>query len=79
MYFLTPRKVAIFGVSGEAIPRQMNFLIDKTSDTGKGANTVVSLLDFFFSHHGLGEANASLHANNCCGQNKNNTMVQYLK
>ena len=56
----------------------MNFIIDEASDTGKGANTVVSMLDFFFSHHGLGEATASLHADNCSGQNKNTTMVQYL-
>ena len=78
IYFLTPRKAAIFGVCCEAIPRQVNFIIDEASDTGKGANTVVSMLDFFFSHYGLGETTASLHADNCCGQNKNNTMVQYL-
>ena len=78
IYFLTPRKAAIFGVCCEAIPRQVNFIIDEASDTGKGANTVVSMLDYFFSHYGLGEATASLHADNCCGQNKNNTMVQYL-
>ena len=78
IYFLTPRKVAIFGVCCEALPRQVNFLIDEASDTGKGANTVVSLLDFFFSHHSLGETDVSLHADNCSGQNKNNTMVQYL-
>ena len=53
IYFLTPRKGAIFGVCCEAIPRQVNFVIDEASDTGKGANTVVSLLDFFFSHHGM--------------------------
>ena len=47
IYFLTPRKVAIFGVCCETILRQVNFLIDEASDTGKGANTVVSLLDFF--------------------------------
>ena len=78
IYFLTPRKAAIFGVCCEAIPRQVNFVIDEASDTGKGANTVVSLLDFYFSHYSLGETTASLHADNCSGQNKNNTMVQYL-
>ena len=78
IYFLTPRKAAIFGVCCEAIPRQVNFVIDEASDTGKGANTVVSLLDFFFGHYGLGETTASLHTDNCSGQNKNNTMVQYL-
>ena len=78
IYFLTPRKAAIFGVCCKAIPRQVNFVIDEASDTGKGANTVVSMLDFFFSHHGLGESKASLHADNCSGQNKDNAMVQYL-
>ena len=48
IYFLTPRKAAIVGVCCEAIPRQVNFVIDEASDTGKGANTVVSMLDFFF-------------------------------
>ena len=48
IYFLRPpSKAAIFGVCCEAIPRQVNFIIDEASDTGKGANTVVSLLDFF--------------------------------
>ena len=78
IYFLTPRKAAIFGVCCEAILHQVNFIIDEASDTGKGANMVVSMLDFFFSHHALGESKASLHADNCSGQNKNNTMVQYL-
>ena len=78
IYFLTPRKAAIFGICCEAIPRQVNFIIDEASDTGKGANTVVSMLDFFFSHYGLGECTVSLHADNCSGQNKNNAMVQYL-
>ena len=78
IYFLTPRKVAIFGICCEAIPHQVNFIIDEASDTGKGANTVVSLLNYFFEHYGLGETTVSLHADNCSGQNKNNTVVQYL-
>ena len=36
------------------------------------------MLDYFFNHHGLGETTVTLHADNCCGQNKNNTMMQYL-
>ena len=78
IYFLTPRKAALFGICCEAIPRQVNFIIDEASDTGKGANTVVSMLHFFFHNHGLGETTVSLHADNCSGQNKNNAMVQYL-
>ena len=78
IYFLTPRKCGIFGVCCEAIPRQINYLIDEASDTGKGANTIVSLLHHFFEQHGLGERRVHLHADNCVGQNKNNTMLHYL-
>ena len=75
VYFLTPRKCAIFGVCCEAVPCQINYLIDEAVDVGKGANTVVSMLHHFFSHHGLGEKDVHLHADNCVGQNKNNTMI----
>ena len=56
----------------------MNFVIDDASDTGKGASTIVSMLHYFFAHHSLGETHLKLHADNCAGQNKNNTMLQYL-
>ena len=44
IYFLTPRKCAVFGVNCEALPRQVNFLCNESGDCGKGANTVVSQL-----------------------------------
>ena len=78
IYFLTPRKCALFGVCCEAIPRQVNYLIDEASDTGKGSNTTISLLQHFFKVHGLGEREVHLHADNCVGKNKNNMMLQYL-
>uniref|UniRef100_A0A1X7VAP6 DUF7869 domain-containing protein n=1 Tax=Amphimedon queenslandica TaxID=400682 RepID=A0A1X7VAP6_AMPQE len=36
-------KCGIFGVCCEAIPQQVNFLIDESFDTGKGANPVISM------------------------------------
>ena len=78
IYFLTPRKCSIFGVNCEALPRQVNFLGDEAGDCGKGANAVISQLDYFFRHHGLGETEVFLHADNCYGQNKNNYMIWYL-
>lgn len=78
IYFLTPRKCTVFGVNCEALPRQVNFLTDEAGDCGKGANAVISRIHFFFKHHGLGETEVYLHADNCCGQNKNNAMIQYL-
>ena len=66
----------MFGVCCEGIPRQINDLIDEASDVGKGANMVVSLLHHFLEHHGLGEIDVGLHADNCVGRNKNNTVLQ---
>ena len=76
LYFLTPRKCSIFGVCSEAVPRQVNYLKDEAVDVGKGANTVISMLHHFFEKHSLGEDHVHLHADNCVGQNKNNTLVQ---
>ncbi len=73
-----PRKCSVFGVNCEAIPRQVNFLADEAGDCGKGSNTVISQLHYFFENHGLGEKEVYLHADNCTGQNKNNMMLQYL-
>jgi hypothetical protein len=78
MYFLTPRKCGIFGVCNEALPRQVNYLIDEAVDTGKAANNIISKLHHFFATHGSGEEDLHLHADNCTGQNKNNAMVHYL-
>ena len=78
IYFLTPRKCAVFGVNCEALPRQVNFLCDEAGCCGKGAIIVVSQLHYFFAKHGLGEKEVFLHSDNCTGQNKNNTMLQYL-
>ena len=56
----------------------MNFLGDEAGDCGKGANTVISQLDYYFAQHGLGETEVFLHADDCTGQNKNNCMLWYL-
>ena len=78
IYFLTSRKCNIFSVKCEVLPRQVNFLTDAAGDCWKGANAVLSQLHYF-ENHGLGEKEVHLHADNCCGQNKNNcTMQSYL-
>ena len=50
----------------------------KSADCGKGANTVISYLHYFFENHGFGESYCYLQADNCSGQNKSNTMIRYL-
>ena len=73
---LCPQKVHLFGVCCEAIPRQVNYLIDEAYYTGKGANTVINLLHNYLCHHSIGEKQLHLHADNCVGQNKNNYLLR---
>ena len=56
--------------------KQVNYLIDEAVDTGKGSNTVVSLLHHNLSKYGLGAQHLVANADNCIGQNKNNIVVQ---
>ncbi|HAI68453.1 MAG TPA: hypothetical protein DCM38_03335 [Gammaproteobacteria bacterium] len=51
-------------------------MIDEADFPEKNANVVISILDHFFAHHGLGEKYACLTADK--GQNKNNAVLHYL-
>ena len=77
IYFKMPRKCGLFGACCKAIPRQVNFLIDENVLTGKGANTTISYIHYFFEHHGLGETQAQIHADYCGAQNKNSAFLWY--
>ena len=48
----------------------MFYLTDEAADCGKEANSIISRIHHFFSHHGLGEKNVYLNADNCRSQNK---------
>lgn len=78
IYFKTPRRAQLFGICCEGNFSQTNYLIDEADFLGKNANTVISLLDHYFSNYGLGETSAYFTADNCVGQNKNNALIQYL-
>ena len=47
IYFKMPLKCGIFGITAEAVPRQVNFLIDEGVAVGKGANPTISYVHFF--------------------------------
>ena len=50
------------------------YLIDEALQTGKGANTIISLLHHLLQTHAFVEKHLQLHADNCSGQNKNRWM-----
>ena len=77
IYFKTARKCGIFGICCEAIPRQINYFIDESVATGKGANATISYVHDFLENHGAGETDVHFHADNCGGQNKNNYVLWY--
>ena len=78
IYFKTPRTAQLFGICCEALPRQVNYLIDEGDFPSKGADTVISMLHHFFTCYGLGERHLMLTSDNCTGQNKNNAVLHYL-
>ena len=57
---------------------KINYLVDEAVNTGKGANSIISMVHHFLAMHSLGKVNLHLHADNCSGQNKNRYVMQYL-
>ena len=79
LYFLTPRKCQLFGVCSEAKGEQVHYLIDENDNPGKGANCVVSMLHHYLESKTSVGQHLLLHADNAVGQNKNNTVIQYME
>lgn len=75
-YFKTARKCSLFGVHDKKTGVQRNYLIEEEDIIRKGANCVVSLLHHYFST--IDAELLIMFADNCAGQNKNNTVAQYL-
>ena len=75
-YFKSAWKCGLFTVHDERTEIQTNYLIGEADQVGKGANTVINLLDHYL------ETNPTevvvLFADNCYGQNKNNALLHYL-
>ena len=76
--FKSGRKCGIFGVSCEPLSFQVNYLIDKGDDPGKGANSTIRMIHHFLETYAIGEKHLRLHADNCVAQNKNNILMGYL-
>lgn len=75
--------VSVFGVHSFPGGKKSNFIYSERR-TGKGSNSVISLLDTYAVEHGIysrtpGEGKEwIIYADNCGGQNKNNAVLKYL-
>ena len=55
VFFKTARRYQVFGVCCEPKHFQVNYLVDKDSYIGKGANSTISLLHDILEHYGGNE------------------------
>ncbi|XP_056013929.1 uncharacterized protein LOC125667802 [Ostrea edulis] len=84
LYFLTPRKVQLFGVALEGCYQQVNYIVDEDQGMGengagvKGSNGVISMLHHCLTTFGSGEKECIIHCDNCAGENKNRYVLGYL-
>lgn len=79
MYYFSLRNIHLFSLRDDGAKIQYNYLYDE-AEGGKGANYVISLLFHFLQHRPQDAAAIvlHLHADNCCGQNKNNFVMPFF-
>ncbi|KAE8287397.1 hypothetical protein D5F01_LYC13437 [Larimichthys crocea] len=73
IFFKTPRKCAVFGVVTEGLPQMVIFLLDEATVVSKGANCVISLLDYFFDNYGASPSGVLIPQ--LCGDEVGNVFV----
>ncbi|XP_052761270.1 uncharacterized protein LOC128203768 [Mya arenaria] len=76
LFFLSLRKISIFGFRIDGDPHQLNFLIDENETMGKdgskshGPDAVISMIDWTLQNYGGQSTSCSIHADNCPGGEK---------
>ena len=45
IYYLSPRKVHLFGIQYEAVREQINYVLDEDEIIGKGPNGTLSMVE----------------------------------
>ncbi|KAG9295841.1 hypothetical protein G9A89_009070 [Geosiphon pyriformis] len=78
IYYLSPRKVHLFGIQNEAVREQINYVLDEGKIIGKGPNGTLSLVFDGIKKLNKGEKHLKITCDNAGGQNKNNAMVQTI-
>ena len=73
LYFVSGRKIQIFGFRIDGIPKQLKILIDEADTIGPdgslvhGPNAVISMVDCALESHNQNDVNCTIHVDNCAG------------
>ena len=77
MYYLSARKVHLFGFQDEAVRKQINYVLDENEIIGKGPNSTISLVFDGIKQLNKGEKHLKITCDNAGGQNKNNVTIWF--
>ena len=77
VYYLSARKVHLFGIQDEAVQEQINYVLDESELLGKGLNGTLSLVFDGIKQLNKGEKHLRITCDNVGGQNKNNTTLWF--
>jgi len=77
VYYLSARKVHLFGIQDEAVREQINYILDENELLGKGPNGTLSLVFDGIKQLNKGEKILKTTCDNAGGQNKNNTTLWF--
>ena len=83
VYFKVLFRVNDFGVINEAIPEQVHHLFHEGETIGvnngksHGPNCVISMIHHYLATHNHARS-LTAHCDNCCGQNKNKSVMAYF-
>jgi hypothetical protein len=77
VYYLSARKVHLFGIQNEAVRKQINYVLGENELLGKGPNGTLSLVFDGIKQWNKGEKHLKITCDNAGGQNKNNTTIWF--
>ena len=75
IYYLSPRKVHLFGIQDEAVREQINYVLDEDEIIGKGPNGTLSMVFDGIKRLNKGEKDLKITCDNAGSQNKNNATI----
>ena len=77
VYYLSTRKIHLFGIQDEAMHKQINYMLDENELLGKGPNSTLSLVFDGIKQLNKNKKHLKVTCNNADEQNKNNITIWF--